>query len=1039
MTRSSAVTPAGIALASSLPVGWEEAQRAEVLAAALETCRPGVLIADARGRIVSHNAAARTILRASAEELGASDDVTVLGGLAERLESPHVLRQALLRAYAEPWCELRETVAFADGRAFEVELQPLVVRGDVHGRVWALYDRSADHEVRHELRRATRQLRESQAVAQLGIWEWDFEKDQATWSDELYRLYGLESGTAEPNLDGVLALTHADDRAVAESAYRLAVESPSPVEREWRIVRADGAVRMLHTRAERLVDGDGRVRVVGTQQDVTERHAARLAWLTAERRFREAFDEAPVGMVVLDPDGRPTQVNRAMSDITGHARETLLHMRPSMLLTSGERDECRAELAPLLAGERQRVRFQRRFRTAAGESRWASIGVSALCDAAGRPSEVLVTVSDVTDTRRTEQRLIHAAEHDGLTGLPNAAAFASRLADALEGGTEDDAVAVLYVDLDRFKSVNDAFGRVAADQLLKAVASRLRSAIAPGALVARVGGDEFAVLLDPAPSEPAAAALAEALRDAIGAPLRLGDATVTVRASVGVAVSPRRTRCSDELLAEAEAALYEAKDKGRDRTEIFDAEARRSKIDDGRIEADLRRAVEAGDLNVVFQPIVDLADGTVASFEALVRWRHPVLGDVSPGRFIPLAEQSTLIIPLGDWVLRTVAGYVARWRAAGLRVPPVAVNVSPRQLAQPGFAEHVCALLRETGVPPEALVLEVTETALLELPVSPVSALDELCDRGFRTVLDDFGTGYSSLSHLKRFPVEGLKIDRSFVSDLPGDPHAAAIVEAVIGMGRAVGLETVAEGVETEEQAEFVRGLGCAHAQGWLFSRPLAAERVPGVLSHGLPVAVGTAASDDPTATMTLGEAASALGVSANTVRRWADGGRLRAVRTSGGHRRFRRTDVEREASRRTGGPVLRAPRLPGRALPATAVAVREQRAWIHHVALRALYVGDDHGWFGTPVGASVLDRWLRCLADAMEEGDHHRVLEATRELLRSARGATVPLLERVGFVEAAAQAVRAALAKRPDAGDELSDFSRLAAALRRLAVDGAG
>jgi excisionase family DNA binding protein len=484
-----------------------------------------------------------------------------------------------------------------------------------------------------------------------------------------------------------------------------------------------------------------------------------------------------------------------------------------------------------------------------------------------------------------------------------------------------------------------------------------------------------------------------------------------------------------EPIDEDSAAL--AKRRGGDQLAVEGDEAAERVREDVQLETDLRDALAGGELALEYQPIVDMRDGATAGLEAILRWQHPTLGDVPPERFVPLAERSSLILSLGNWVLESVTTQLTGWRDSGVVVPPVSVNVSPRQLANANFVADLGELFDEQHLPREAIVLELIETAPLSAPESPVGVLRELQVRGVRTMLDDFGTGYSSLSDLDEFSVFGVKIDRSFVAQLPESAHALAIVAAVLALGQALGMRTIAQGVETVDQADALRGVSCQYAQGALFSPPLPAERVPQALR-----ATGDSARTGGTVeTMHLGIAASALGVSASTIRRWIDDRRLSAVRTSGGHRHLVRSDVERERKRLHLGPTVRAPPPPGAPMPHIGGAILKQNAWIGEIALRSVYLGEDHGWLGTFAGAAEMECWLEEIGLGLSAGDFKRVTDATEALLAGARDAGVPLGERVSLLDGVAQAARATIEADQPGSEELRDWLRVARILRQLAV----
>jgi diguanylate cyclase (GGDEF)-like protein/PAS domain S-box-containing protein/excisionase family DNA binding protein len=1006
--------------------------RASLLEATLESSDEGLLAVDSRGQVIAFNSSFLTMCRVPLDLAGKADEAVLLEHLTALADDPLACREGVMRAYTQPQGQTHDLVRLRDGRVVERRSSPLGVGDLTCGRVWSFRDVTEDDSAQERVRDAARLHAEVQAVAHIGAWEYDVAGDLWTWSDELYRIYGLDMSVFRPTVATIAERCVPEDRERARASIESAVRAGTLIDTQGQITRPDGQIRHVRVRGRALRDEDGAVmKVLGTLQDVTDRDRAQDALRAAEERFRTAFDGAPSGAALIGLDGRFRRVNDALVEETGFSAEELIGRRVWDMVERQPWDKGRVR--ELLAGAR--IVLEQRYLSAHGRERWALVSASLLRDESGSPREIIARCVDVTDRRRNERRLAYRAAHDMLTGLPNASAFHAALASALAGRHEPGASpGVVYVDLDRFKSVNDALGRPAGDQILVVLAHRLRVAAGEDALVARVGGDEFAVLHTAATSEPELLRFAAHLREAAIVPVQVGDGAVTHDASAGVALARAPTTTADELLREAENAAAVAKQRGGGRVEVFDDTARQLLLDDMRLERDLRHALKEESFELAFQPIVELRTGAVAGLEALLRWEHPERGDIPPARLVALAERTALMVPLGDWVLRTVCRYIAEWSARGLRVPPVSVNISRRQLDQSDFPSRLRRFVREASIPPDALSLDITESALLELPLAAPTVLNNLHTLGFRAVLDDFGTGYSSLSHLKRFRVEGLKIDRSFIGDLPNDPHAIAIVKAVVGMGRALGLSMVAEGVEAQEQAEFVRSLGCPFAQGWLFSRPLGAERVPAVLEHGLPLAIAPDATDDG-ATMTLGDAATALGVSQTTVRRLAGSGRLPAVRTAGGHRRFRHIDVSREASRTLRQPVLRSARLPERPMPTIAAVIRDRAAWLRDLALRAIYVGDEYGWFGTPIGRAGLDRWLERLADAIATGDYARAHHVTRDVLLTARRAAVPVLDCLLLVDAVAQAIRAALAEHLGPA-ELPEMGRVFTILRRVAIE---
>jgi diguanylate cyclase (GGDEF)-like protein len=432
--------------------------------------------------------------------------------------------------------------------------------------------------------------------------------------------------------------------------------------------------------------------------------------------------------------------------------------------------------------------------------------------------------------RRIEERIRHDALHDALTGLPNRTLLLERLRRAIEAAdAEGRRIALFFLDVDHLKVINDSLGHYAGDELLRAIGPRLRAVLRPTDTIARFGGDEFAVLCDAVEDEAQALRVAERLVRAFSMPFDVGGEPRFCSASVGIVVSdPAGTRGPDELLSDADAAMYRAKDRGRGRHEVFDARLRAAITSRLRLEADLRRALGHEDqLWVAYQPFHRLPDRSLAGVEALLRWDHPERGAIPPSEFIPVAEDSGLIVDLGEFVLRTACRQVAEWHESGAPDLRLTVNVSARQMALCGIPGTVGAALRETGLAPTALGLEITEGLLLEDVSDTAETLGALRAMGVRLMLDDFGTGFSSLGYLRRYPIDLIKIDRSFVNDLGEDGAGdAAIVEAIVGMAKALGMGVIPEGVETEGQLERLTGLGCDFAQGFHLGRPMAASEL---------------------------------------------------------------------------------------------------------------------------------------------------------------------------------------------------------------------
>jgi diguanylate cyclase (GGDEF)-like protein len=443
-------------------------------------------------------------------------------------------------------------------------------------------------------------------------------------------------------------------------------------------------------------------------------------------------------------------------------------------------------------------------------------------------------LANAIERRQSEEQTQHEALHDPLTGLPNRSLFLDRLEHALSvTARRESSVAVLFLDLDQFKLVNDSLGHAAGDELLSSVAPRLEQALRPGDTVARFGGDEFAVLAEDIGSERGATRIAERIAESLSRPFVLRDREHFVSASIGISIGTGSEQ-PEALIRDADSALYRAKERGRGGYEIFDEVMRSRVIEHMQIENDLRRAIQRGELELYYQPVIRLHSGAVVSMEALLRWNHPERGMVGPLSFIPVAEESRLIIPIGRWVIEQACRQVAAWQQLKPDQAPmsVAVNISARQLADPELISHIEGSVRANRIDPSTLWLELTETAVLEDTDFVERSLRQLKGLGLRLVLDDFGVGFSSLGYLKRLPLSLIKLDRSFVENVPENAHDAAIVRAVCQMAGTIGIGVVAEGVETEEQVRAARDLGCGYAQGFHFARPMPADEVEDLLER---------------------------------------------------------------------------------------------------------------------------------------------------------------------------------------------------------------
>jgi diguanylate cyclase (GGDEF)-like protein/PAS domain S-box-containing protein len=610
------------------------------------------------------------------------------------------------------------------------------------------------------------------------------------------------------------AILHEDDvesGAAAVAAAGGVVGFGAPI--EARVRHRDGSWRIFEGVVRNMVDDPVVRGIVINCRDITERRRreAQVARLAA------IAEENPNPIVECDLEGRPTYANPA----AGRLVQELGVDGPEGLFS---REHAAVAAACLGGGDSDRVEVE--------------VGTRVLCwTYYPHPGTGAIHLfgEDVTERKRVESRLLHHALHDPLTGLPNRHFFMERLAGALlryhrrEGGL----FAVLFLDLDRFKVVNDSLGHHVGDELLQVIGERLRGTLRGSDTVARFGGDEFAVLLEGLESLDEATCIAERLSAVLAAPINLSGYEVFTSASIGIALCSAGLDRPEYMLRNADVAMYQAKGSGAARYEIFDRGMHAQALARLQMETDLRRALSRDEFRLHYQPIVDLRTGRIAGLEALLRWEHPERGLIAPAEFISIAEETGVILPLGDWVLREACRQLATWRGEFRQARiAMSVNLSAKQFGHADLVERICSALEDADLDPRHLKLEVTESAIIDSPNSAGAMLLELRRRGIQIQMDDFGTGYSSLSSLHSLPLDGIKIDRSFISRIPGSAPTLQMVRAIALLARGLGLALIAEGVETPEQLEEVRALGCEFAQGYLLSHPLAPEGIRALLGE---------------------------------------------------------------------------------------------------------------------------------------------------------------------------------------------------------------
>lgn len=607
-------------------------------------------------------------------------------------------------------------------------------------------------------------------------------------------------------------------------AHRAVLDDHRPFH-DFRYSRAapDGSERHFSISGEPIFDAAGRFQGYrGIGRDITERVRAEAEM----RKLSGAIEQTADSVIITDREGRIEYVNAAFERATGYTGAEAVGRRPNLLKSGAHEQSFYARLwSTILAGETFSDVFVNRKKN--GELYYEEKTISPLRDDRGGITHFISTGKDISERMQAQERLQHIAHHDVLTGLPNRVLFLDRLEQALmRAQWQAHMVGVMFLDLDRFKNVNDTLGHDVGDALLKAMAGRLQGCVREDASVARLGGDEFAVLLEEVSHAEDISAIARHILGAFTLPFAIQAHELFITTSIGISMYPADGADAATLLKNADAAMYRAKDLGKNNYQFYSADMSAAAFERLTLESSLHRALEREEFVLHYQPQVDLVHGRLVGVEALLRWQHPEFGLLSPTQFIAIAEETGAIVPIGEWVARKALAQLRHWRAAGLPQLRIAVNVSGRQFNEPAFVDTVAQLLEEADLPPEALELEITESMLMRNVGKTRERLRALHRMGVRFAIDDFGTGYSSLSYLHRFSIHTLKIDKSFVRDISDSGGDVEVVKTILMMARGLNLAVIAEGVETRDQLRFLKAHGCHAVQGYLLAQPLSADNM---------------------------------------------------------------------------------------------------------------------------------------------------------------------------------------------------------------------
>jgi diguanylate cyclase (GGDEF)-like protein/PAS domain S-box-containing protein len=611
--------------------------------------------------------------------------------------------------------------------------------------------------------------------------------------------------------------------SLLERRKELLAGKVSSTRRETPLVRKDGSTVWASIGTSLIRRSDGTpLYFMSILQDISEAKRAAAALVESEEQFRQLAAHIPQIFWIADSIlGRTIYVSPACETLLGISADRLLRSQRSLVRSIHPEDRRRIyEQRRRASGEAYDETY--RVLRPSGEVRWVHDRAFPVRDASGNVYRVAGIAEDITARKHADEQLVRLAHYDALTELPNRTLFLDRLRQALARGIRNDSsVAVMLIDVDRFKYVNDSLGHAAGNRVLAQIAKRLVHCVRADDTVARLGGDEYAIVLNDLSAADDAAVVAAKMIDAFKPPFEFEDTELFVSASIGITLAPDDAGDPDTLIRQADTAMYRAKARGRNNFQFYEPEMSARSREILGLERDLRRAIEAGEFIIHYQPKVSLDSAVITGVEALMRWKHPLKGLVSPAEFIPVLEDTGLIIAAGAHVLEVVCEQMNEWRRLGISNIPVAVNLSPRQFVAPDLGQSVGATLEKYGVPPELFEIEITESAIMLDPEDAVRTLRYLKSLGVSIAIDDFGTGYSSLANLKRFPLSTLKVDQSFIRDITVDGDDAAITQAVVSMGHSLSLSVVAEGVETRKQFELLKAFGCDAAQGYLFSKPI--------------------------------------------------------------------------------------------------------------------------------------------------------------------------------------------------------------------------
>lgn len=673
-----------------------------------------------------------------------------------------------------------------------------------------------------DLNRVKKLLTETQHIAHTGSWELILKTGELYWSEESYRIFEEDSQQFTPSFENFIAAIHPEDKEIVAQAYQSSVDDRTGYSIEHRLLFADGRIKYVQEDGKTFYDDEGNAtRSIGTVQDITERKLNEAQLL----QYAKIFNNLAEGVMITDAEQNIIEVNPTFSNITGYSKQEVLGRKPN-LLQSGKHDSSFYQQMWQELHRTNRWEGEVWNRKKDGELIPEWMAISCVKDSKGNIINYIAVFTDISIIKKTEKELRFLAHHDSLTKLPNRTLLNERLMQSLKTAHRtQNSIAILFIDLDRFKEVNDNFGHPAGDQMLLEVAHRLQSSLRAEDTVARVSGDEFVILLENIHQPKDVTFITQNIIELFVEPFMINDHQIRITASIGITMSPNDGATATQLLRNADTALYRVKEQGRNSFAFFSEEMATTSMHLMHMRNALHSAIENEDFIVHYQPQIDISSGQIIGTEALVRWQSKQMGEVMPDSFISIAEDTGLIIQLGNIVLRQACQQMKTWLDNGAELNNISVNLSARQLASETLVKDIISILDETELEAHYLELEVTESTVMQDEENQ-KTFDHLQALGIKISIDDFGTGHSSLTRLKHLPISKLKIDRSFIQALPQSEDDGVIVRTVIGLAENLGLEIIAEGTETQAQIDFLKGCDCDMVQGFFFSKPVPADEL---------------------------------------------------------------------------------------------------------------------------------------------------------------------------------------------------------------------